>query len=172
VSDKKTCIFCGSSICPGRNRPGIDEDVIDVRVETLPEELPFEVRMHPDSKSAAVVAPEIEFNPRQAFVFKNVGEAREDVFILPKHVDEQIKNLMLEQAARIECHLVRWIAGAGPGGHIGELVMEDHQSADPLSGTDCHVIRVKAGPYWGPGQAGAGPIVAVVPGIKIKVVDE
>lgn len=114
---------------------------------------------------------EIEFNPHQAFLFKNVGEAHKEIFILPKHVEDQLQAIHRKQAGFLECAIGRWLARGGPGAHVGELVSEVPVMMPGDEYVGRTTIRVKAGPYWPLGQAGAGPVVVEVPGVRIKVVE-
>lgn len=112
---------------------------------------------------------ELEINPRQCFVLKNIGKDQNDALLMSSEILKKayrrirLTQIKGEEAAR------RWLIRGFPGAHIDELVLETHQSIG-LRSTARMVLRVKAGPYWGPGQAGAGPVVVEIPGVRIKVV--
>jgi len=59
-------------------------------------------------------------------------------------------------AVKLERVIVEWMANAGPGAHLGELILESHQVPGGIGHRD--VLRVRAGAHWS--GAGAGPILA------------
>lgn len=92
---------------------------------------------------------------------------------LPSEFHENMRRLdkaffdALIKAQRARCQILekvvkQWTRG-DPGLCVG-LVLENH-----ADGRD--ILRVRAGPHWAEGQAGAGPALIELPPLKVKVVD-
>ena len=110
---------------------------------------------------------EVPFNPKKAFVVKNTVDG--DVFMLQEKTMEAVQGVISRQHAKLDAVAAAWLAAGSPGAHPGELVLEFHPTLQPYT-TSRTVLRVKAGPYWEGG--GAGPVLADVPGITLKMVED
>ena len=110
---------------------------------------------------------EVEFDPRQACVIKNMGPKLSEGFVLPEPFMGKIYEAERRRIQFIEAFVMKWLQKS-PGHHPGQLVVEEHRGADGFSLKT--VVRVLAGAHWWHGRAGAGPVVIEVPALKVKVV--
>ena len=110
---------------------------------------------------------EIDFNTNKAFVFKSTDKG--NALLLDEAVMRQVRKVTFAQNREMEEVALQWLERGLPGAHPGELIVESHQSVNPLV-TGHRVLRVLAGPYWEGG--GAGPVLLVQPGLTLKVTDD
>ncbi|OGO08156.1 MAG: hypothetical protein A2Y61_00290 [Chloroflexi bacterium RBG_13_60_13] len=102
--------------------------------------------------------PEIDFNLRQACLIKNVGLAREDVFLLPAELNWQIQEALRCQALGMEFFLVNYLLEHPEVSH-DDLVFEYLRA--PVGEPGKHAIRRK----------GVGVIYEAIE-LKIRVVGD
>jgi len=101
---------------------------------------------------------EIKFNPKQAFVIKNIGPEGHAITLLPAKVAEESLEAIRFAYFRFELDAHYYLL-KHPDLRPEDLVVEVHKGA--VGDPDKHVLRVRD-----------GDVIAVMCGPKVVVVDE